>query len=96
MKTKKQSTGQGNSSSEAPQDWLFDAFSEPRTMPTRWDLSEMSRQGTSERRNDSENQAADSSASQADDEASGSGQHILYLNPFPEPRTYPANWDLHR
>jgi hypothetical protein len=72
----------------------FDKFSEPRTMPALWDLSALIA-GEPGRETASDVQAAPQPGFEADpasgpDEISTDG----YRNPFPQPRTYPALWDL--
>jgi hypothetical protein len=81
---------------QSTQDWLFDAFSEPRTMPTGWDLSAMN--GSRKPASDSGPvpAAADPAAESTEHYDHRAGLHIMYLNPFPEPRTYPVYWDLCR
>jgi hypothetical protein len=97
METNEQSTDQNTQSSELSQDWLFDAFSEPRTMPTHWDLSEMSGSVIAPGNNGPSHSTAYREHmldDQADYQDAGGTLHLFYLNPFPEPRTFPIYWDL--
>jgi hypothetical protein len=92
MKPTEQSVDQLNSANVPSGDWLFDAFATPRTMPTLWDLSGMTGTAKSAGNNGSVPAAPSSqpAVEQTEIEETGAALHIVYLNPFPEPRTYPA------
>lgn len=96
MDTSRGSSDQPLSTDQSTQDWLFDAFCEPRTMPTGWDLSEMNGSRAAVGGSGPASAAAEPVAESIKHEEFGAGQHIFYLNPFPEPRTYPVYWDLCR
>lgn len=92
MDTNEKSSDQ-TQADERPQDWLFDAFSEPRTMPTAWDLSAMEGSVKAPGNNGPAHAAAhhepgDEGA--ADNQNAGETALIKYLDPFPAPRTYPS------
>ena len=91
MDTDGQSASQENEARDTAQDWLFDAFCQPRTIPDNWDLSGM---GSAPYSNANHRPAADAQPDPAEDAAGGENLHIYYLNPFPEPRAYPVYWDL--
>ena len=91
MDTDGQATSNENAAQDTAQDWLFDAFCQPRTIPDNWDLSEAS---NTARSNGTHRPVTTSQPPAAEDAAEGENLHIYYLNPFPEPRTYPVYWDL--
>lgn len=97
MNTDGQSADQENKVLETAQDWLFDAFCQPRTIPDNWDLSEMSSppktngsHPLAERLTQQQPELAD----QTEDNAGWVSLHNHYLDPFPEPRTYPLYWGM--
>ena len=90
MNSNKQSANQENKKQDSAQDWLFDAFCQPRTIPDNWDLSGVS---SASKNNGKHNPEAASTRRQPDfadevEDANGENLHIYYLNPFPEPHTY--------
>ena len=79
--------------------WTFDKFSEPRTMPAHWDLSEMiaSPKQASEGVSEPGQPAGPPAAATLpfDPENVDAVSPEWHRNPFPEPRTYPTHWDLY-
>lgn len=92
MNSTESSSDQMQDADHSAKDWLFDAFGEPRTMPTGWDLSEMN----GSRKTTGGSDMAQPPAENVEHVDFGPGLHIMYLNPFPEPRTYPVYWNLCR
>jgi hypothetical protein len=84
---------------ESAHTWTFDKFSEPRTMPAHWNLSEMmgSAEPTGEDVTDPGMQAEPPAAAALPLDAEGvdAVSAEWHRNPFPEPRTYPTHWDLY-
>jgi hypothetical protein len=77
--------------------WNFEKFSEPRTMPAHWDLSEMVASSNQAGEGVSEPgvQSDPAPAQPFDPEAVDAVSPEWHRNPFPEPRTYPTHWDLY-
>ncbi len=92
MNTSGKSSDQTRDADQSSQDWLFNSFGEPRTMPTGWDLSGMN----GSRKAVHASGAGEPAAENPEHEESLPGPHLQYLNPFPEPRAYPVYWDLCR
>lgn len=74
--------------------WSFEKFSEPRTFPSHWDLSEMMVPANGNHRNGSKPAGTASEPAGQVDTGCDEDAPILERNPFPRPRTYPAKWDL--
>ena len=76
----------------------FDKFSEPRTMPAYWDLSELmaapkpASQGVSEPDIQAESPTCPKLPSEQD--GMDEPRPEWHRNLFPQPRTYPTHWDL--
>jgi hypothetical protein len=88
-------TTSSQSNHESSEPLSFEKFSEPRTMPAHWDLSALTA-GDPGRETPVEAQAAPQPGFGDDPEAAGQDDLSTdgYRNPFPQPRTYPALWDL--
>jgi hypothetical protein len=87
-------TSQSDPSQPAPKGWSFDKFSEPRTFPHHWDLSEITVPANGSHRNGSR-PAGTASEPAGQVETGGAEEAPTWeRDPFPQPRTYPAKWDL--
>lgn len=77
--------------------FLLDAFSELRTIPALWDLSEFSMEVKPAVRNQFEPYTSDHDPALPGIEIEDTGKEVSprYTDPFPEPRTYPAHWNLY-
>jgi hypothetical protein len=76
--------------------WSLEPYSELRTMPVAWDLSELlgAPQTSKNGKLRPETPPAAASSSEAgfsSEECKPGGWHP---EPFPEPKTYPAHWDF--
>lgn len=82
--------------SESSSGWLFDAFNEPRTYPSQWDLSELKPAAETARKTGATPPAPKDEFmdGQVENEDAGAALHITYLNPLAELRKYPLYWDL--
>lgn len=92
MNANKKSNDHQKTPEGSPSDWLFDAFSEPRTMPNNWDLSGMEGSLKAPGNNGSAHAAAQHEAGAAEhgeSQTGGDRAPIDYLNPCSEPRTNP-------
>lgn len=97
MDTDRQAANQATEAQDAPQDGLFDAFCQPRTIPSRWDLAGMSgavHADGKRRPPGAPFQCPPNPADQAEEASDEADWHIDCLNPFPEPRAYPVHWNL--
>ena len=96
METTGNTTDQDYTASESSSDWLFDAFSEPRTFPSQWDLTDLMLAENTARQYGSTPPTPNREFKDGPVEykETGAPLHYSYLNPFPEPRTYPLYWDL--
>lgn len=70
--------------------WRPDSFTQPRTYPEKWDLSNLETPVLPPKNGGSPQAgpADDFDTSTADDGADWKPE------PFPQPRTYPSHWDL--
>jgi hypothetical protein len=74
--------------------WSFEKFSEPRTFPPHWDLSEIMVSANGNHRNGSKPAGAASEPAGPVETGRAEESPTWERNPFPQPRTYPAKWDL--
>ena len=85
------------SSTDQPSDQgmlSFDPYSEPRTMPSAWDLSTLLSPPRPVRNGHSSRPSAASSAFEAEPAPAETEQEEWRPDPFPEPKTYPKRWDF--
>lgn len=80
-------------------EWDFDPFAEPKGMSVGWDLSNLptNSQSKTNGRDLTENLPAGSdqtSDTTANAESAVETHPEAEFDPFPEPRTVPANWDV--
>lgn len=88
-------SNQSNSDSK----WDFDPFAEPKGMSVGWDLSNLPTDSGSRTNGKDlfETQPADSDRTTDVSEHAEPADHVhpeVEFDPFPEPRTVPANWDV--
>lgn len=69
-----------------------ESFMEPRTIPKKWDVSAFKLPETSSG-SGSAGQSDESDTSESADTYEGDGMETT-LDPFPQPRTVPGNWDV--
>ena len=69
-----------------------ESFMEPRTIPKKWDVSAFKSPETSSR-SGSAGQSGESDTPESADTYEGDETEAT-LDPFPQPRTVPGNWDV--
>ena len=75
----------------------LEPYSELRTMPVAWDLSELLAPPVPPRDGNCKQKPtflAGSSYIEADNSLEGNNQALWRPEPFPEPKTYPLYWDF--
>ena len=70
---------------------LFESFAAPRTVPSGWDLSELTTSGKGHAAH-----SAETAAASIDPPAPDGMEHptTAERDRFPKPNTYPSQWDL--
>ena len=86
---------------EPSESWSGEKFSEPRTMPAHWNLSELTspaKPSGSGRPTESDRAAMEACSTEdiahADPEFHEAGEASPEWQRFPEPKTFPSGWDL--
>lgn len=85
-------TNESDPSQPEPKGWSFEKFSEPRTFPAQWDLTEIMLPADTNR--EAPGPAGATSESAGPDETSAGEKPSWERNKFPQPRTYPKHWNL--
>ena len=75
-------------------DWPLNPFSEPRTMAGNWDLSELLAAASPSARPDpGSRKASPEEPGRTGEDLAGDLSRWAF-DPFPEPGTFPSQWDL--
>jgi hypothetical protein len=72
----------------------FEKFSAPRTFPAQWDLSELMRPDRSVQEPLETSDPGEQVSFSSDEEAVEMAEPGWSRDPFPQPRTFPSDWDL--